>query len=254
MAGRNMLNIALDYIDEHIEWKPNEIILGVSKQTGFNSKFYKNCFDAVLDESLFLYIKMRKIFFICKNIKENPTYPLNHLALDFGYSAESAMSRDFRHIVDFTPKQVLKENKSAPDNRINLTVTRTEAASEMEEIILNKEALREEFIEIPDEFIDIQNEFGFSMDTCSMIAELAERLGMPLYQFASSCFDQMVSFQSDSDYIRPEIEKCIDLELTSEAELKAICEFFDCKYYEVDRRMVWFYRDRPGKECLDNND
>ena len=54
MAGRNMLNIALDYIDEHIEWKPNEIILGVSKQTGFNSKFYKNCFDAVLDESLFL--------------------------------------------------------------------------------------------------------------------------------------------------------------------------------------------------------
>lgn len=48
MAGRNMLNFALDYIDEHIEWKPNEIILGVSKQTGFNSKFYKNCFDAVL--------------------------------------------------------------------------------------------------------------------------------------------------------------------------------------------------------------
>lgn len=227
---------------------------GVSKQTGFNSKFYKNCFDAVLDESLFLYIKMRKIFFICRKIKENPTYPLNHLALDFGYSAESAMSRDFRHIVDFTPKQVLKENKSAPDNRINLTVTRTESVSEMEEIILNKEALREEFIEIPDEFIDIQNEFGFSMDTCNMIAELAERLGMPLYQFASSCFDQMVSFQSDSDYIRPEIEKCIDLELTSEAELKAICEFFDCKYYEVDRRMVWFYRDRTGKECLDNND
>lgn len=164
------------------------------------------------------------------------------------------MSRDFRHIVDFTPKQVLKENKSAPDNRINLTVTRTESVSEMEEIILNKEALREEFIEIPDEFVDIQNEFGFSMDTCNMIAELAERLGMPLYHFASSCFDQMVSFQSDSDYIRPEIEKCIDLELTSEAELKAICEFFDCKYYEVDRRMVWFYRDRTGKECLDNND
>lgn len=236
------------------EQAADELKSGVTSVIDTNSKFYKNCFDAVLDESLFLYIKMRKIFFICRKIKENPTYPLNHLALDFGYSAESAMSRDFRHIVDFTPKQVLKENKSAPDNRINLTVTRTESVSEMEEIILNKEALREEFIEIPDEFVDIQNEFGFSMDTCNMIAELAERLGMPLYHFASSCFDQMVSFQSDSDYIRPEIEKCIDLELTSEAELKAICEFFDCKYYEVDRRMVWFYRDRTGKECLDNND
>ena len=38
---------------------------------------------------------------------------------------------------------------------------------------MNKEALREEFIEIPDEFIDIQNEFGFSMDTCNMIMHTA---------------------------------------------------------------------------------
>lgn len=40
MAGRNMLNIALDYIDEHIEWKPNEIIFGVSKQTGLLMSFF----------------------------------------------------------------------------------------------------------------------------------------------------------------------------------------------------------------------
>lgn len=252
MAGRNMLNVALDYIDEHIEWKPNEIIWGLSKQTGFNSKFYKNCFDAVLDESLFLYIKMRKIFFICKRIKENPTYPLSHLALDFGYSAESAMSRDFRNIVDFAPKQVLKEDKSVPDNRMNVSVSRIETALKKEETILNKEALREEFLEIPYDFIEMHNDFGFSMDTCNVIADLAERLGIPPYQFANSCFDQMVSFQSDSDYVRPEIEKCIDIELSSEKELKDICDFFDCKYFEVDSRMVDFYRKRIAKELCEN--
>lgn len=162
------------------------------------------------------------------------------------------MSRDFRNIVDFAPKQVLKENKSVPDNRINVTVTRIEASFEMEETILNKEALREEFLEIPDEFIEMQNEFGFSMDTCNMIADLAERLGIPPYQFASSCFDQMVSYQSDSDYVRPEIEKCINLELSSEKELKDICDFFDCKYFEVDSRMVDFYRKRTAKGISDN--
>lgn len=252
MAGRNVLNIALNYIDEHIEWKLNEITAGLQKETGFKSSFYKDCFDAVLNESLFLYIKTRKIFFICKKIQEKPTYPLSHLALDFGYSDATAMDRDFRKYVDFTPTQVLKENKFVPDNRIDVTVNRIATTNEMEDNIMTKEELRQEFLDIPDEFVEIQEEFGFSIDTCYKIAELAERLGVSAFRLANICFDGVADYLSDGENIRPEIEKCIDLELSSEAELEAICDFYECKYYEVDRRMVWFYRDRIGKVASDN--
>lgn len=254
MAGRNMLNVALDYIDDHIEWKTSEIKEGLSKITGFSSSFFTKCFDAILDESLILYIKKRKIFFICKKIKEKPAYPLSRLAQDFGYEEQTQMNRDFRTLVDFTPKQVLKNNKSMPDNRINVTVDRIEDSFELEEMNMTKENLRKELIDIPNEFFDIHEEFGFSLDTCHTIAELAFNLGVPFHSFANKCFDAMIELKGDNDYVRPEIEKCIEFDISSEKELEAICNFFDCKYYEIDRRMVWFYRKNNGREDIDDNE
>ena len=119
---------------------------------------------------------------------------------------------------------------------------------------MTKENLSKEFIDIPYEFYDIHEEFGFSLDTCQIIAELAFNLGVPFHSFANKCFDAMIELKGDNDYVRPEIEKCIEPDISSEKELEAICNFFDCRYYEVDRRMVWFYRKSNELEDTDDNE
>ena len=97
-------------------------------------------------------------------------------------------------------------------------------------------------IEPPEIFFEAMSEYGYSMNTCHKIADLAEQLGIPFYALAEGCFNTMIDIRSAADFIEPDIEQAIDLGIGSYKELERICSYFECKYYELDSTMVDIYR------------
>ncbi len=90
-------------------------------------------------------------------------------------------------------------------------------------------------------------EFGFDPALSREIAALADKLGIPVYGFMNSCFDSIIDAQSDPEYLSPEVETAIDLGISSPSELEQICQYYDCKYYELNGFMMDYYRQNVGK-------
>ena len=90
-------------------------------------------------------------------------------------------------------------------------------------------------------------EYGFSPKISRKIADLADELEIPVYILMDRCFDVIVDVQSDPDYFPPKIETAIDLGISSSSELEQICQYYDCKYFEVNGFMVDYYHQNTGK-------
>ena len=86
-----------------------------------------------------------------------------------------------------------------------------------------------------------ESEYGFSPDLCYDIGKIAEGLGIPMRMMIDTCFNIMADVHSDEDYIPPEYETIIDLDISSIDELNEICGFYGCRYWELDRSMVEAY-------------
>ena len=52
----------------------------------------------------------------------------------------------------------------------------------------------------------------------------------------------MIDVRSSDDYLDPKTEKAIDCGITSDEEMKRICEYYDCEYYQLNGLMVTEYR------------
>ena len=90
-------------------------------------------------------------------------------------------------------------------------------------------------------------EYGFSPTLSQDMAELAEKLGVSIYRFMDNCFDLVIDAQSDPEYLPPEVETAIDLGISSSSELEQICQYYDCKYFELNSFMVDYYRQNAEK-------
>ena len=98
------------------------------------------------------------------------------------------------------------------------------------------------------EIEDATKEYGFDVDTSYAIADVAEQLEIPVCLLLRECFQLMAEVHSDPNYIPPDVEAAIDAGVESAEEMEKICEFFQCKYYDVDSFMVEAYRKRIKKE------
>ena len=92
------------------------------------------------------------------------------------------------------------------------------------------------------EIYEAYNEFEFDIDTVYAISDLAEKLEVPLWSLMDSCSDLVIDIHSDPNYLPPDIEKAIDCGICSDDELKKICDYYDCKYYDLDIFMVENYK------------
>lgn len=89
------------------------------------------------------------------------------------------------------------------------------------------------------------DEYGFDVDACYQIADLAEKLGVPLEILGQYCFDAVAEVKSDPDFgkcdIPPEVEFMFHANLNPE-EMYAMCDYFRCEYYELDDLKIYKYR------------
>lgn len=252
---KSTMHYALEFIDKHITNKYSDIMNALYSKTRHTQKEYATCFHMLTNMSLHRYVTERRIHFICEAIMEKPTYPIKHHALDFGYKNDTAMYKDFKDFAKFTPKSVITDGNMFPDNRISfevITSGNTLQSSHQEETTMSQEvpATAPTYeIEPPEMFFEAMNDFGYSLNTCHKIADLAEQLGIPFYALAEGCFNTMIDIRSAADFIEPDIERAIDLGIGSYKELESICSYFECKYYELDSTMVDIYR-----RCHRNNE
>lgn len=82
------------------------------------------------------------------------------------------------------------------------------------------------------------DEYGFDIDTAYQIAELAEKLEVSASDLMHSCF---CLIESNTDYLFEDIKTVIYFGLESEEELDKICEFYQCRHYDLDEAMIRMY-------------
>lgn len=248
---KNKFDAVMDYIDAHIHEDTETIKKGIYNEIGYNSSHFGKCFEVLTGETLFHYINERKLFFASQKLKQNLDKTICDISFELGYSDQSAFTRAMRTYHDCTPGEIRKGLKSIPNNKFRLSNFSNNKLERKADIFwreLDENGLLSD--KKFDYLMDIENaakEFGFSVDTSYAIADVAERLEIPVGILLRECFELMVELHCDPEYIPPYVEAAIDAGIESTEEMEKICEFYQCKYYDVDYFMVEAYRKHSKK-------
>lgn len=243
---KNKFDTVMDYIDAHIQEDIEIIKRGIYNEIGYNSSHFGKCFEVLTGETLFHYISERRLYFAGQELKHNLTKPICDIALDLGYSEQSAFTRAMRTYHDCTPNEVRKGTSHISDKKYELShfsSNKPESRADIfwQELETNGFLTGKKF----DYLMELEKateEYGFHIDTCYAIADVAEQLEIPVGLLLNQCFQLMVDVQSNPNYIPPDIEVAIDAGVSSSEEMDQICGYYGCKYYDVDRFMVEAFR------------
>lgn len=250
MKETNIFDDVMDYIDENIKCKYTDVKKGIHTNFAYTDMDFNKFLSIATQGSITLnrYFIRRKLYYVSKELVEKPTIPIVDIAYDFNYSEQSSLNRDMKKHYSITPNEIRKSGKSLPDEKMHFKdfdVNKCEWGKRLKDSIFRVtegDVCFQSDFDYFDEFIDATNEFGFDLNTCCVISELSEHLGIPFGYLLNSCFDLMIEYHSSEDYLESRIEKAIKCGVTSDEELEKICDYFECKYYELDRFMVDAYR------------
>ena len=239
----NNFDLVMDYIEENINLDFEDIKKGIRNLIGYNSNMFGNCFSVLCGETLYHYIASRKLAHAAEDLV-NTERDIVDIALDY-YSEQSAFTRALKSFFNVTPNEVRQKKIDLCHRKYKLKdFCRDETNTQTQEIILlleNNIPLRIADIDKQIEIYEAFNDYVFDIDTVYAISDLAEKLEVPLFELMNACNDLYITIHSDPDYLPPEIERAIDCGISSDEELKEICEFYNCKYYDLDSAMVDYY-------------
>lgn len=119
---KNVFDTVMDYIDENIHETTEAIKIGIHRATGYNSKDFGGYFQMLIpDMSFYRYIINRKLYFAGKELYEKPDKSICEIALDYGYSEQSALNRAMKNYFDCTPNELRKGLKIIPDDKMKFS-------------------------------------------------------------------------------------------------------------------------------------
>ena len=234
----------MDYVDENIMLDNKTIREGIMTVIGVNEKEFGFCFSIITGKTLLEYIKMRKLFFASQSLINEKERTIVDIALDYGYSEGSSFSRDMRALFNVTPREIRNLKAKINHNKYKLEhfSQSIESGNERVNRILSEWGKTGEILPWDESFlmrmIEAQEEFGVGMGLCSKIEDLADELGLPFHRFMKICVDMIQDIISDPDYIHPLHEAVMDWGLQSVDELAKICDFYGCKYHDLNDFMV----------------
>ena len=252
MEQKNIFDLVVDYIDNNIKEKPSFIKEGIAKHTGCNIKRIEDLFSLLTNETLFHYIVGRKMFFAGNEIYNGTKKSICEIALEYGYSEQSAFSRTMKTFCKCTPNElkqqkhyiVGKKYKLANIADLNKTNNWDEKQMEKEK---NKDIVEEHLIfKHNDVIIELAEKYGDGMFqpeiTCKII-ELAISLNISPWYLIGKCEEAVIETFTDTDYISWKDEICIELGIESSGLLDEICKYYECDYCDVDPFMVAEYKE-----------
>ena len=245
---QNKFDLVMDYIDANIQKSPESLKKDIYKLTGISSNTFGNCFFVLTNDTLFHYIFERKMYFASIELRENLEKPICDIALDYGYSEQSSFTRAMKNYCKFTPNDIRKGISVIPNKKRAIKDFNSEDFDTRTQKILqalkNNENLSSYNLEMLIDLEKASEQFGFDFDTCCQIADLAEKLEVSPFGLIEKCFELIIE---EENKISQEALIAIDCGIESDKELKEICEYFDCKYYDLDSFMVRAYREQKCK-------
>lgn len=239
---QNEIEELLEYIDDNIMERRNVIIDGLKKKAAWYFDDFKTILKNYAGVSVYNYIRKRKLYYA---FLEMISYPqkTNEVIAGFYFGASaSQLCHSFKTEFGMTITEAKDNPALVNDNRIDVDCMYLKIVNEKEvngvEKSINHIDLSEKMIEILDY---AENEYGFSPDLCYDIAKVAERLNVPILKMIDVSFNIMADIHSDSNYTLPEYDTMADLDISSLDDLNRICDFYGCRYWELDRNMVKGY-------------
>lgn len=178
---RNPFDQAMEYIDQNIHANIEKIKEGIEKKTGCERSRFVCCFSVLTNTSLDSYIRNRKLYFAAMDLQSSDK-SIADIALEWGYSDQTAFSRAMKAYCEYTPGEIKKCAVSMPDERYYLSDLADEKSAQKRRIIgwlcgndqieMGDRALSARFLDI----IVQSNDLPFDFNTCCIIAELAKEL------------------------------------------------------------------------------
>lgn len=244
---QSKFDIVMDYIDENIQKDTETIKKGIYGLIHCNSITFEHHFSILTGgDTLGNYIRNRRLYFAAMELLHKPKKPICDIARDYGYSEQSAFTRAISGKYKMSPNEIRTARTVEIENEKYLFSDFDPNPSDARSDRIWREFEHTGYIspdnlEYLDEIQRGQEEFGFDIDTCYAIADLAERLEIPVRALMAGCFDLVVDVKSDPQYIPPQHMVAISLGIKSDEELEAICNHYNCKYYDLNRWMVMSY-------------
>ena len=259
MSKSQVLDTALSVIDKciHIDHNVNhrEIARKIYAETGHCDQDYNKFLSVISSGSLTLrdYIRKRRLYFAVCDLINNPEKTLIDIAQEYGYSEQSAFTRAVKREYSKTPAELRKSKSEIPDNRkmIEGYLSTKSRLNSVINRVISDDIYNWHDDSYFDAFIHATEEFGFDVTTCCLISELSEKLDIPFAFLMNCCFDMAFEYHSDPGYIPARIDYAIDLGITSDKELDAMCKYFDCEYYDLTDWHVQEYREKQKNENPD---
>lgn len=243
---QNKFDLVMDYIDENIQQDTETIKNGIINLIGINSNSFGQYFTVLTGDTLGGYIRNRRLYFAAMELLRKPEKPICDIALDYGYSDQSAFTRAISGKFNMSPNEIRNSWEVNISNEKYLYSDFNPNSSNMRSDRIWTEFERTGYISSQnlnylDEIQHGHEQFGFDMDTSYAIADLSERLDVPVCALMEVCFKLIAEVQSDPNYISDRAMTAMCIGLHSEEDLDEICEHYACKYYELNSYMVCEY-------------
>ena len=237
MSKNKALDMALSIIDKHIHLDHREIGKKIYVETGYCDQDYNRFIAVATSGSLTLrdYIRKRRLFFASNDLINNPDKAITDVALEYGYSDQTAFTRAIKKEYGQTPAEMRKSKKSIPDVR-KMLESHLSNKSRLDSILnkLESDSLSNTDWNYFEDFIHATNELGFDTSTCCLISELSERLSIPFAHLIEQCFEMAIQFdQNEDDEISEITDTMMELGIESQEELDQLCQHYNCKWYDL---------------------
>lgn len=242
---KNYFDIVIAHIEENITQTTEEIKKEIPNLIGRHSRAFNESFSLLTGYTLDYYIKQRRLHYAARELVVSLQKSICDIALEYQFSDQAAFTRAIKAKYELTPNEIRKGAFWPNEEPFCLRdFTEGKADTQVEKMLRRMEInnfIPAEDVDLVLEIEGLGDEYGFDIDTCYQIADLAERLGVPCTLLASMCFDAVIDIQSDPSYIPPDIEIAMNLGITADEERDAICQHFKCEPCELDSFKVSLY-------------
>ena len=259
---KNYFDIVMEHIEENVIMPTEEIKREIPRLIGRHSRAFGEHFNMLTGYTLDYYIKQRRLNHAARALIRHREKSICDIALEYQFSDQSAFTRAIKANYQVTPNEIRKEHLWVFEERFYFAdfTGRAEADTNVAMLLRSLEIGGPNSVFELDLMLEIEqlnDDFGFDIDTCYQIADLAERLGISLQGLAEYC--QQATIQNEpmaakyAEYAEmEEISNMLNAmrawDIESQEELDAICAHYKCEWHELDHVKVYLYQKAQGKK------
>lgn len=244
----NYFDIVMAHIEENITWPTNELKREIPNLIGHHSRSFDEHFKLLTGYTLEYYIKQRRLHYAARELLVSVNKSICEIALEYQFSDQSAFTRALKTKYNMTPKEFRNDGFWPSEEPFSLRqFTEGKPKTRIQKILQQLQVgsmMAPEEAEIWIEIDEVNKEFNLDIDTCCVIMDLAERLGVPFRVLYHACIPVIAEWQDYSECIMDEDDyRSVYLGIDSEEE-RVICQYFNCEPGSLTLRLVEKYRER----------